>query len=402
LNSDDITAATMTASGNVIVQGNLTVNGTTTTVNSNTVNIGDNMLVLNSDEAGTPSQNAGFEVERGTSANVSFFWDEANDRFSTDGDNLAAGTFVGALTGNVTGNASTATKLATARTIGLSGDASGSVSFDGSANATITVTVADDSHNHTIANIDGLQAELDGKLTAGATSGNGISGSASSGTFTVTSNATSANTASTTVFRDGSGNFSAGTITATLSGTATNANNLYINNDDTGDTNCPILFSANSTAGYKAVYEDSGLYFNNTSNTLVTTLFQGTATSARYADLAEMYAADGEIEPGTVVCFGGDAEVTVCNHDMDRKVAGVVSTNPAYLMNSEAEGVAVALTGRVPCKVTGPVAKGDMLVSAGNGMARAEENPAMGSVIGKALGNNEDGEGIIEVVVGRL
>ena len=71
-------------------------------------------------------------------------------------------------------------------------------------------------------------------------------------------------------------------------------------------------------------------------------------------------------------------------------------------MNSEAEGVYVALTGRVPCKVIGPVRKGDMMVSAGNGQARAEENPVLGSVIGKALENFDGVEGVIEVVVGRL
>ena len=73
-----------TFSNNVIVTGNLTVNGTTTAVNSNTVNIGDNILVLNSDETGTPSQSAGFEVERGTSQNARFIWDEGNDRFATE------------------------------------------------------------------------------------------------------------------------------------------------------------------------------------------------------------------------------------------------------------------------------------------------------------------------------
>ena len=142
--------------------------------------------------------------------------------------------------------------------------------------------------------------------------------------------------------------------------------------------------------------------FNSSGITLATGVFSGTATSAQYADLAEMYSADADIEPGTVVCFGGDKEVTTCMADADKKVAGVVSTNPAYLMNSDADGVAVALQGRVPCKVTGAVAKGDMLVAAGNGMARAEENPAMGSVIGKALEDHAEGEGVIEVVVGRM
>ena len=102
LNTDDITATTLTASGNVIVSGNLTVNGTTTTVNSNTVNIGDNILVLNSDETGTPSQNAGFEVERGTEDNVSFLWDETNDRWTTGNKNILATTFIGNLSGNAT------------------------------------------------------------------------------------------------------------------------------------------------------------------------------------------------------------------------------------------------------------------------------------------------------------
>ena len=106
LNSDDITASTMTASGNVIVQGNLTVNGTTTTVNSNTVNIGDSIITLNSDETGAPSQNSGFEVERGTSTNVSFLWDEAVDKWTLGSTTLIASTFEGNLVGNVTGTVS--------------------------------------------------------------------------------------------------------------------------------------------------------------------------------------------------------------------------------------------------------------------------------------------------------
>ena len=130
-----------------------------------------------------------------------------------------------------------------------------------------------------------------------------------------------------------------------------------------------------------------------------------TASSAQYADLAEKYTADRDYEPGTVVHFGGEYEVSQCNQDMCVRVAGVVSTNPAYRMNDElvADYVAmVALTGRVPCKVIGPVAKGDMMVSAGNGRARAEANPRVGSVIGKALENFDGPEGVIEVVVGRV
>jgi hypothetical protein len=108
LSSDDITAANMTASGNVIVTGNLTVNGTTTTVNSNTVAIGDAIMTLNSDETGTPSANAGLEVERGTSTNVSLLWNETNDNWTvSDGSAtsvlLTAANFNSVYTGTIDG-----------------------------------------------------------------------------------------------------------------------------------------------------------------------------------------------------------------------------------------------------------------------------------------------------------
>lgn len=130
----------------------------------------------------------------------------------------------------------------------------------------------------------------------------------------------------------------------------------------------------------------------------------GTASTAKYADLAENYKADLQYEPGTVLEFGGTKEVTIAQ-DGTRKVAGVVSTDPAYLMNSCCESefvVAIALQGRVPCKVRGKIEKGDMLVSAGSGFARAEYSPVIGSVIGKALEDFNGIEGVIEVVVGRL
>ena len=104
---NSINAATMTASGNVIVQGNLTVSGTTTTVNTETINLADNIITLNSNEAGTPSQNAGIEVERGTSTNKTFVWDEANDKWTVGSETMVAATFEGNLTGNVTGTVST-------------------------------------------------------------------------------------------------------------------------------------------------------------------------------------------------------------------------------------------------------------------------------------------------------
>jgi hypothetical protein len=129
------------------------------------------------------------------------------------------------------------------------------------------------------------------------------------------------------------------------------------------------------------------------------------ATSAQYADLAENYSADAAYDPGTVLEFGGENEVTLSVTAGSSRIAGVVSTNPAYLMNSMLDTkhtVALALTGRVPTQVTGPVRKGDMMVSAGNGQACASATPALGSVIGKALVNFDGSQGIIEIVVGRM
>jgi hypothetical protein len=128
------------------------------------------------------------------------------------------------------------------------------------------------------------------------------------------------------------------------------------------------------------------------------------ATSAQYADLAEKYTADADYAPGTVVSFGGTKEVTITTVASDTRVAGVISTNPSYRMNDglqSAHTAMVALTGRVPTSVTGTVRKGDLMVSAGNGTARAEANPAVGTVIGKALADSE-GDAVIEVVVGRV
>ena len=250
----------------------------------------------------------------------------------------------GAVTGSATftnaGDTASITTTATSDpTITLAGDLSGSVTLTNLASGTLTATIA--------ANSVALGTDTTGSYVAiGAVSGTGLSGSANAetATFTVTSNATSANTGSTIVSRGASGEFSAGIITAT-------------------------------------------------------------ATAASYADLAERYTADSDYDPGTVLIFDGALEVTVSNQDASPKVAGVVSTDPAYLMNSELQGtltVALALTGRVPTKVVGPVHKGDMMVSTADGRARAESNPAMGTVIGKALEDFDGTEGVIEVVVGRL
>jgi len=128
------------------------------------------------------------------------------------------------------------------------------------------------------------------------------------------------------------------------------------------------------------------------------------ATSAQYADLAENYSADAEYPSGTVVIFGGTAEITVSNISHDTRVAGVISTQPAYLMNADNAGLPVALTGRVPCCVQGPVARGDRLVNINAGVA-GRFDPAlgeMGCIIGKSLQDITDQQVVlIEIAVGK-
>jgi hypothetical protein len=132
------------------------------------------------------------------------------------------------------------------------------------------------------------------------------------------------------------------------------------------------------------------------------------ATSAQYADLAEMYVSDADYPPGTVVEFGGDKEVTISSVSHSTAVAGIVSTNPSYLMNSTQAGehvLPIALTGRVPCQVQGPVRKGDVLVaSATPGVAqRIGMNWQPGCVVGKSMEVIATAEiRTIEVAVGRL
>ena len=132
----------------------------------------------------------------------------------------------------------------------------------------------------------------------------------------------------------------------------------------------------------------------------------GHTVEATYADLAERYEADAEYEPGTVVVFDGDKEITTTDVEADYKVAGVISTDPGLKMNSNAGEDSthpyVALKGRVPCKIIGPVKKGDLIVTSKTpGYGVSVGGADMGrSVFAKSLVNNDDsGEKVIEVAI---
>lgn len=198
------------------------------------------------------------------------------------------------------------------------------------------------------------------------------------------------------VYTDTGLTWNPGTNTMTLTGTT---NLVFTFNAETGS----FLPRANNPT-------DSGQSIGSSTNrwnTVFATTFNGVATEALYADLAENYLGDAEYEPGTVLVFGGAKEVTVTTVKGDRRVAGVVTTNPAHLMNSALEGdfvTGIALQGRVPVKVLGRVQKGDLIVtSAIPGYGIVDNDPRVGTVIGKAVGEKvDDGRGVVEVVVGRV
>ncbi len=196
---------------------------------------------------------------------------------------------------------------------------------------------------------------------------------------------------------DASGNLSFAAAGATVS------------QDNSSNTAFNIYYAATTSGALTAVkYDGSDMTFNPSTSTFVVTNSSTTASIAKYADLAERYTADADYEAGTVVELGGTEEVTQTKRSRSVAIAGVVSTNPGYLMNGALEnGVSIALLGRVPCKVVGTINKGDILVSSSTpGHAEAHRdihNPPSGSAIGKAIENKTDeGPGIIEVLVGRL
>ena len=313
----NITATGNVAGGNAIITGDVT--GATITGD------GSALTALN-----------GTQVTTGTVAAARVATLNQNTTGTAGGLSSAVTvSLTGAVTGSATfTNAGDTATIATTNTadptITLTGDVTGSGTMTNLGSVSFATTIA--------ANSVALGTDTTGNYVgAGAVSGTGLSGalSAEGGTFTVSSNATTTNTVSTIIARDGSGDFSAGIATLT-------------------------------------------------------------ATQARYADIAEQYLADQEYEPGTVVAIGGVYEVTLCG--LGDYPAGVVSTDPALLMNSElTAGLPIALVGRVPVRIFGSVQKGQKVYS--DLMGRASKN-ADGSLVGISLEDNADeGEKLVECML---
>ena len=175
----------------------------------------------------------------------------------------------------------------------------------------------------------------------------------------------------------------------TFNGTATKSQSLQIIDNSNSDASARVGTAGTGTGFSIAARDGSG--------NLNAVRFQGVATQANYADLAEIYATDEEYEVGTVIMVGGEKEVTAAQSG--NRAIGVISEKPAYLMNAEADGQAIALKGRVPVKVTGVVKKGNRLVADLNGTAIAidHNHPDM---FGIALESSDDAEvKLIEAII---
>jgi hypothetical protein len=199
----------------------------------------------------------------------------------------------------------------------------------------------------------------------------------------------------TVAIRNSSGNILANQFV----GTADNTDRTFIDRIDARVD--PAWSDSTVSTQYRTARLTATAYSiaaRDVSGNITANIFNGTATAARYADLAEKYLADAEYEVGTVVAIGGEKEVTACK--WGQRAVGVVSANPAFMMNRDLEGgTYIALKGRVPVKVTGRIRKGDNLVAANDGCAMMATVHASG-VFAVALESNDDqGTKTIEALV---
>ena len=330
----------------------------------------------------------------------------ATATFDSTGAFSASGNITG---GNVLGGANVNATLFTGTTVSVTGNITGGnlnaagLSLSSNVVSALNVTGNIAGGNVTTPGLISATGNISsqGNLSIGNVSASG-GYSTTSGNYSTTSgtySTTSGNHTTVTGLISAGGNVTGGNL---LTGGLISATGAITGAAITGTS--LTVSTGNITGGNIVNAGANGVGNIGNATTYFNTVF-AKATSAQYADLAEKYTADAEYTSGTVLSFGGAQEVTVTLIDADHRVAGVVSTNPATIMNAGLIGehvATVALTGRVPCSVTGTVRKGDSMVSAGNGAARAETNPAVSTVIGKSLEDFDGESGMIEIVVGRV
>ncbi len=433
------------------ITGDLTVNGTTTTVNSANLEIDDNKIRLNKNEtgAGITAGTAGLEIERGTENDVCWVyndgigkqWWEPTDPAGTAGASAELKTL-----GNIQAiDSTTAGQTLDFNSTGAIIISRGSVAerpgspVDGMIRYNSDDNVLEGRINTAWLTIGAFTPgsgflELTGGTVVGdITISSGGQLILEDGLATAPSMTFSAdiNTGLFRVSGDVLGIATGGVVRMQVGVLETDLftdldmnNNTILNPLDptlgnhVGDRDYNDARYINATGGdaitgtftTQDILPDTNITYDIGStlfkyNEVFATTFNGTATAALYADLAERYAADMDLEPGDVVVFGGEAEITKSYLEMDTAIAGVISTDPAYMMNSEAgpdkTHPYVALKGKVPCKVTGPVKKGDLIVTAslhGHGKSAGKRAPAY-TAFARALEDCDGGTTTIMVSV---
>lgn len=349
-----------TFQSNVVVLGNLSVQGTTTTTSSQNLSTNASLIEMHTVDANLNpwGSNDGRDIGLrmfyyDTAANTAALYRESSNGFLT---------WAGAGAGNASGNISTSATFGTmqlgamwvANTTTTTGARTGALQVNGGAYI-------------------GGNIWTDSSITAG-------------GNYSSTS-----------------GNITAGNLsiaaTAVIGSTLT-TNGLLVNNSGTFGTTLLVT----GTLTTNGILPSGNANANIGSDTFQYNTVFAKATSAQYADLAEKYLADANYEPGTVVVFGGTQEITVTTNYADNRVAGVVSTDPAYLMNSQSDGLPIALRGKVPVKVVGAVSKGDLLVTStepGYAVSLGFNQPQPYTVVAKALetSNLTEARTIIAVIL---
>jgi hypothetical protein len=373
-----ISAGLVAITGDLSVSGNATLSGN---ILGDRIQNGTTQIDIQ-----TPNGNANITI--GGTSNVAVF--------STTGANVA-GTL--GVTGNITGGNLSGTSIV------------GTLTTAAQTNITSVGTL---SSLTVTANVAGGNLTTAGQVVA---TGNVTGGNLKTSGVTISSTGVSATTVTATANVAGGNLTTAGQVVATGN---VNGGNLVVTGNlidsaaleiITG-SNGNITLSPNGTGVIVASKDIRNGQANGVGNIgtvggYFNTIF-AKATSAQYADLAEMYVSDADYPPGTVVEFGGNNEITISSTSHSTAVAGIVSTNPSYLMNATQAGehvLPIALTGRVPCQVLGPVRKGDVLVASSTpGVAqRIGMNWQPGCVLGKSMEVIDTAEiQTIEVAVGRL
>lgn len=430
-------------SGNAVIAGNLNVGGNITYTNITDLNISDPIVGLGRGPNNTPltsndGKDRGAELWYYTTSEKSAFFgydnsigkliaatdvtNNADVITVNDYGNLVIGGLeadTGAFSGNVsTGNVSGTTGAFT----NVSGNGSALTGLNASNISSGTLDQARLANSSLTVNGTSITLGGSGTVTANAATLTGttlnstvVSSSLTSvgtlGSLTVTGNISGGNISTGGVIT-ATGNITGGNVSGTnITGTLTTAaqpNVTSVGTLTSLDVTGNISGGNISTVGTAVLGTVETVTLTTGANTTAGTitgnwtLTTGSRLEATYADLAERYTSDEQYEPGTILMIGGTAEVTIADKSGQYRLAGIVSTAPAYVLNSTIpDSVIVALTGRVPCRVVGKIQKGDLItISDIPGVGTSVAPPASGTVVGRALQDyDSDQVGVIEVKV---